>query len=326
MPGFPAFFLCSFVNMKWSLSIEIPSTPLLDYRDSYFLIGSCFTENMGAKLEEYGLSYYANPNGIVFNPHSIAKSCSRVMDGTPYQMEDLVYDKARDLHFCYDHHGSFSHSDSQKALTQMNRALVEAKKEISKAKIIVTLGTAWVYEHVSDSAIVANCHKQEGSKFRRRKLSVEEVLANLNKIRALFPDQLIIWTLSPIRHIKDGVQENSRSKAVLLEAIHQQVENSSNCHYFPAYEIMMDELRDYRFYSEDMIHPNQQAKDYIWRRFCESYLNDRSLDYMRETESLLKSMAHKPLHPDSAPALKFETGLDEKINSHNKKWQVNLTK
>lgn len=294
------------------MEFRIPLRPgrlpaFIGFDDGVLLSGSCFTEHMADRMRRHKFRVLENPHGVLFNPVSIASSLVRAIDGEPYSTFDLF--RANGLWNNWDFHGRFSDPDPDAALESMNASVARANAFLRDAGwLFLTLGSAWVYL-LSDGRIVANCHKAPDSLFTRRLLTPEEVNAALdNLLHRLFqvnPDMRVILTVSPVRHMRDGYVENNRSKAVLLQAVHHLAGKFEGIHYFPAYELVVDDLRDYRFYAEDMVHPNHQATTYVWERFAESAFSGQTREAMKEIAALSAAMAHRPLHPDSSLHAEF---------------------
>ncbi|MFV8344912.1 GSCFA domain-containing protein [Flavobacterium sp. ZB4P13] len=293
----------------------------LDYNSKIVSLGSCFAENISEKFQYFKFQNAINPFGIIFNPVSIEKIIDKAIHTTLFTEEDIFFYNER--WHCFDVHSDLSNSNKEDLLASLNAILESTKLQLHQASyVIITYGTSWVYRNIESDSIVANCHKVPQKKFQKELLSVETIKESLVKttklIHSVNPDCNIIFTVSPVRHIKDGFVENQRSKSHLISAIHQVLEESEICNlksviYFPSYEIMMDELRDYRFYAEDMLHPNQVAIDYIWKRFKETSISEAAFATMEEVESIQKSLSHRPFNPDSESHLKFESKLREKI-------------
>ena len=301
------------------LSTQIPVKKNLhnqiDYNSELILIGSCFTENIGKKLSHYKFKSNQNPLGILFHPKAIECLITNALNKKQYSESDIFLQNER--WHCFDAHSSLSSPNKNELLTTLNNRINSTYEQLKKAShIIITLGTSWVYRHISSDKIVANCHKIPQKKFLKEILSVDEITENLSAINSLIKSVnkniSITYTVSPVRHLKDGFIENQRSKSHLTSAIHQIIEPRKNIHYFPSYEIMMDELRDYRFYSEDMIHPNKTAINYIWEKFCATYISDEALKTMQEIETIQKGLEHKPFNPKSEAHLKFLNNLQQK--------------
>ncbi|RKF04245.1 GSCFA family protein [Tenacibaculum lutimaris] len=288
---------------------------LINYNSKLLLLGSCFSENIGNKLSYYKFQSEQNPFGILFHPKAIETFITKTTNKEKYTENDVFFHNER--WHSFDAHSVLSSSSKEELLTSLNNNITSAFQQLKSAShVIITLGTAWVYREIATDIIVANCHKIPQKKFLKELLTVEEVSESLEAINSLIksinPETTIIYTLSPIRHIKDGFVENQRSKAHLLSAIHQTNEPRNNTHYFPSYEIMMDELRDYRFYAEDMIHPNQTAINYIWEKFSEVWFSEEAIETMKEVETIQKGFAHKPFNPNSEAHLLFLKKLQQK--------------
>jgi len=288
---------------------------LINYNSKLLLLGSCFSENIGNKLSYYKFQSEQNPFGILFHPKAIETFITKTTNKEKYTENDVFFHNER--WHSFDAHSVLSSSSKEELLTSLNNNITSAFQQLKSAShVIITLGTAWVYREIATDTIVANCHKIPQKNFLKELLTVEEVSESLEAINSLIksinPETTIVYTLSPVRHIKDGFIENQRSKAHLLSAIHQTNKPRNNTHYFPSYEIMMDELRDYRFYAEDMIHPNQTAINYIWEKFSEVWFSEEAIETMKEVETIQKGFAHKPFNPNSEAHLLFLKKLQQK--------------
>lgn len=287
-----------------------------NYLNRGLIIGSCFAENIGNRLSGLGFNSVCNPFGVVYNPLSLARQVDRLMQisaGERYKDTDLV--EFDGLWHSFDHHGSFSNSNKDAVLASINScSTINTKFDY----IIITLGSAWVY--CKDGEVVANCHKFPAKEFIRKRLSVAECVEALMRTISLYPDAKFVFTVSPIRHIKDGLAENSLSKATLRCAIGEICERHKNCIYFPSFEIVMDELRDYRFYAEDMLHPSKQSVNYIFDRFSEAFFDAPTKEYIAEIDALLNMHNHRPLHSDSSSYTKFKATTASKIEASKKKY------
>lgn len=310
-----------FINMAdYRLALQIPPfDQKINLRQQVFLSGSCFTEHMTAQLAEHKFTTLENPNGILFNPVSIAESIVSYIERKQYHDEDLFY--YNELWNSWDHHSRFSHPDKQTALQQINASQQSANTFLKQADwMIITLGSAFVYERTdqltptddfknSKNPIVANCHKVPVDKFRKKLLTTEDVFTALDNLRyrlMLFnPKIKLIYTISPVRHARDGLIDNNRSKATLIHAVHHVVEKFDNHYYFPAYELVIDDLRDYRFYAEDMIHPNYLATGYVWEKFVAACVDPSCYAPMKAIEKINIALKHRPFHPSSAAHQKF---------------------
>lgn len=304
--------------MQFSTPIPISKySNAIDYNSKIVSIGSCFAENMGEKLSYYKFQNTVNPFGIIFNPFSLEKIISRCVAKKYFTEDDIFFHN--DLWHCYEVHSELSNVDKDNFLTNLNQLIDETNKRINEAThFIITLGTSWVYKLISTNEIVANCHKVPQKEFTKSLLSAEEVEQSLKNIisnlTSIKPNIKFIFTVSPVRHSKDGFVENSVSKAHLLSAVYKIVSsNSSILNYFPSYEIMMDELRDYRFYANDMLHPSQQAIDFIWIKFFENYIDKKEFQLMQEICNIQKGLAHRPFNPNTISHQKFLTSVNQKI-------------
>jgi lysophospholipase L1-like esterase len=293
----------------------------IDYNSKIVSLGSCFAENMGDKFQYFKFQSATNPFGIIFNPVSIERIINRVVNDILFTEEDIFFHNER--WHCFEVHSDLSHSNQGEFLVNLNQILVETKKQLQEAThIIITYGTSWVYRNIEKGAIVANCHKVPQKQFSKELLSVtaiqESIENTIRLIQTINPNCSFIFTISPVRHLKDGFVENQWSKANLITAVHNNLQskicNLKSAVYFPSYEIMMDELRDYRFYAEDMLHPNQTAIDYIWERFGESFIDENSFKTMKEVQEIQKGLNHRSFNPDSEQHLKFISKLHQKIN------------
>lgn len=277
--------------MKLQTIVDIkPSEWKIGYEDKILMLGSCFSDEIGRQMEERKMAVTCNPFGTLYNPLSIAQAIHMT------ELPELVeYDG---LWHSMAHHGAFSRATREEAeeavrfsVATMQRALTEA------TAVIVTFGTAWVYE--MDGKIVGNCHKMPEKNFIRRRLTVEEIVTAWQPILAQYPDKHWLFTVSPIRHIRDGLHENQLSKATLLMAVERLVESQKSkveSRYFPSYEILLDELRDYRFFADDLVHPSGLAVQYIWERFCETFCTPKTVNAMNIVHKEWKLAHHRPLH------------------------------
>ena len=298
-----------------NLLTKIPLTKsknTIDYSSQLLLLGSCFSENIGAKLEYYKFQGLQNPFGILFHPLAIERLIEKSVNQELFTEED-VFNENQQWH-SFDAHSSLSNPSKEQIITDLNNAISRTSTQVNTAShIIITLGTAWVYRKTSSNKVVANCHKVPQSNFTKELLSVEEVVKSLKQVitfvQSVNPTVQFIFTVSPVRHLKDGFLENQRSKAHLIAAIHQ-VLNEDRVSYFPSYELMMDELRDYRFYAKDMIHPNETAIEYIWEKFVEVWLASNTSSTMKKIEKVQKGMLHKPFNENSDQHQKFLVKLN----------------
>lgn len=293
----------------------------IKYSDHVLLMGSCFAENVGGLLLENKFSCDVNPFGILYNPLSIAKALRQMLDGKVYTMDDL-FDSGGQWH-SWMHHSSFSSTDADECLNRINSRLEKAASALPRTSwLIMTWGTAFVYE--KDSEVVGNCHKQPDRLFTRRLLDVDTICGEWNdtlrEVKQRFPGLKVMLSVSPIRHLKDGLHGNQISKSVLLLAIDRLCRELDFCHYFPSYEIVMDELRDYRFYAEDMLHPSPLAVKYIWECFCSTYMSKDTQRVMKEWADIQKGLAHRPFNPDSDAYRRFLSQIVLKIEELKEKF------
>ena len=282
--------------MKLYTSVDIAaSEKKIRYSDKILLLGSCFADNIGAKFEEHYFQTTINPYGTLYNPASIALSITD--SRCPTADTRIIHHNG--LWHSMMHHGTFSGVDKKEVMARCEQSREQLQGALNEAStIVVTFGTAWVYE--MNGEVVANCHKLPANRFTRRCLTVDEIVEMWQPIVGSMPDKHWIFTVSPIRQVKDGLHANQVSKAILLQAVDELRQS-----YFPSYEIMMDELRDYRFYAEDMVHPSQVAVDYIWQRFVDTYMSTDTQAEMRILHQLWRDCHHRLLHPDSEEAERF---------------------
>ena len=312
------------------ISVQKSSFPI-DYDSKIMLLGSCFAENIGKKFSYFKYQATTNPFGIIFNAVSLEKLIRRVVENKKFTENDIFF--YNELWYCYEVHSELSNPDKDLFLSHLNSILESTHRHIAAlTHCIITLGTSWVYSNIETHEIVANCHKVPQKQFTKELLSIEQTEKSLQNIILLIhsvnPNCHFIFTVSPVRHIKDGFIENTLSKAHLIAAIHSILNKkfstslevtNQNRNYFPSYEIMMDELRDYRFYAEDMLHPNQTAIDYIWLRFYEHYISESAVKLMEEVDAIQKGLAHRPFNPNTESHQKFLAQLNLKIETIKKK-------
>jgi len=300
--------------MQFRTKITIPkSDNPIDYNSKIVSLGSCFAENMAEKLGYFKFQNTCNPFGIIFNPVSIEKIINKAISQELFTEEDILFHNER--WHSFDVHSDWSNSNKEELIANLNVILKSTHQKISEAThIIITYGTSWVYRNIESKLIVANCHKVPQKQFSKEILSIETIENSIKNtislIQKVNPKAKIIFTVSPVRHLKDGFVENQQSKAHLIAAIHQILQSAA---YFPSYEIMMDELRDYRFYAEDMIHPNQVAIDFIWERFLETTISEESHSIIKEVETIQKGLQHRPFNPNSESHQQFLSKLQDKI-------------
>ena len=303
------------MQLQTQIPIKKQAKNTIDYNSKLLLLGSCFSDNIGDKLNYFKFQTSINPLGIHFHPRAIETLITNAINEKKYTSEDLIFQNER--WHCFDAHSNLSSSNKNDILNNLNTFILSTKKQLKEAShLIITLGTSWIYRFIELDSIVANCHKIPQKKFLKELLTINEITESLDAIYALIKtinkDINIIFTVSPIRHLKDGFIENTQSKSHLIAAIHSVIKDNKNTHYFPSYEIMMDELRDYRFYAEDMIHPNKTAINYIWEKFIDSWFTENSKQIMKEVDIIQKGMLHKPFNENSTQHQLFLENLEKK--------------
>lgn len=298
------------------LFTEVKITPLerkISYGDKLVFLGSCFADEVGSICHDLGFDALTNPFGVLFNPVSISNAIIRLKSGKQYTHNDVTSVGEGEFFCTFEHNTEFWSASEEGLLCHVNQELDTASQHFKSAKwVIVSLGTAWVYRHRNTLQIVSNCHKLPSQMFDRAMLTVDETTKILAEVVANSKDKNFIFTVSPLRHLKDGLHENQLSKATLLLAVDSVCKDNTNAFYFPAYEILLDELRDYRFYKEDMMHPTSQAVRHIWEKFCNFAITDESRLIMKEAEALQAMTRHRPMFPDSSQYHAFVKQKEEK--------------
>ena len=293
------------------------SSNKISYHTPVLFMGSCFTENVGNKMQEYKFPALVNPFGVLYNPVSVRHGLEILLDERDFNENDLNF--FNEQWFSFYHDTEYSNADKHNCLDKINTSVNLARKHLRSAKyLVITFGTAWIYQYLKTGNIVSNCHKIPSKEFERRKLGVEDIFVQwaklLNRIDELNPDLKIIFTVSPVRHWKDGAIQNQLSKSTLILAIHQLKKLFENVEYFPAYEIMMDDLRDYRFYADDMLHPSKVAVDYIWDQFSKTYFEKETTNIIKEIEKIIQAKNHRPLNSGTLNHKNFLKNQIELIN------------
>ena len=288
----------------------------IQYTSKIQLLGSCFSKNIGDLFAYYKFHSNQNPFGILFHPKAIETFVTNAINLKEYTEEDLFFLNER--WHCFDAHSSLSAPHKETLLNNLNTAIISLHKQLHDAThICITLGTSWAYRFIASGAFVANCHKVPQKEFLKELLSVDAITESLQKtlvlIRSMNPKASILFTVSPVRHLKDGFVENQQSKAHLLAAVHRITNPIKGIHYFPSYEILLDELRDYRFYAEDMIHPNQTAINYIWERFSDTWVSEDAKKTMKTVATIQRGLNHKAFNENSAQHQLFLKNLRDKI-------------
>lgn len=300
-----------------------PSQHKINYHTPVLFMGSCFTENIGDKMKELKFPALVNPFGVLYNPVSVRNALEILIDQKEFTESDL--NLFNDLWYSFYHDSEFSDPDMQQCLNKINSSTQIASKQIRNANyLIITFGTAWVYKFLKTGQLVSNCHKIPAKEFERSKLQTEAIFIEwsnlINRLNQLNKNLKIIFTVSPVRHWKDGAIQNQLSKSTLILAIHQLVSRFENISYFPSYEIMMDDLRDYRFYADDMLHPSKVAIDYIWDIFGNTYFEKETEEIIQQVEKIIRAKNHRPLNKDTSAHNKFIKSQIQLIKDLNKKY------
>jgi hypothetical protein len=305
--------------MQLSLQPDIPQlSPPITYRDNLLLIGSCFTENMSERLALHKFKTLSNPHGILFNPLSVAQSLDSYIDNRQYTTDDLFY--LNELWNSWDHHTRFSDIDQQSALDRINQSQQTAGGFIKTAGwVMITLGSSFQYYLKDSGRHVANNHRAPAQWFEKRLLDIHtitETLANtLQKLISINLHVQVLLTISPVRHIRDGVVDNNRSKARLIEAVHHLCGQFSQAHYFPAYELVIDILRDYRYYDIDFVHPNYLATSFVWEQFVNSCIDPPTRQLMKDVQDIATARSHRPRFPETEGHRKFLASYAQKVQA-----------
>lgn len=305
--------------MQFTTRTELPIGELeITHESGMLLIGSCFADNIGNRLKERKFRIDSNPFGVQYNPLSIASALQRIASGEPFsECSREIFGHNGQWHSIM-HHSDFSSNSKSGLLRNINSRLLQAHEAAKRCTlVIVTLGTAYAYSRKSDGLVVGNCHKLPAKEFDRRLLGIGEITAELGNViesyKALNKDVKFLFTVSPIRHLRDGAHDNQKSKGTLLLAIDELMSRHSCCHYFPAYEIVLDELRDYRFYAEDMLHPSAVAVEYIWECFGKCYFSDATKRLNNSIEEITRGLQHRPFDAKSEGYRMFIGSLVEKM-------------
>lgn len=296
---------------NFTTEVKIPeSKDKFNYNSKAIMLGSCFTENIGEQLAKYKFDVNINPFGVLYNPISVGNSLKILIENKEFFEEDLNF--ANDMWFSFSHHGRFSNPDVNDCLYSINTEIKKSSLDLANSDVLyITFGTSWVFELIDSGVIVSNCHKLPAKEFNRYRLDVDEIVKFYKELivsLSIFnPNLKIVFTVSPIRHWKDGAHGNQLSKATLLLAIEQLEELFEQVSYFPSYEIVMDELRDYRFYGEDMLHMNSTSVNYIWSRFLDTYMENDTLAVMKRVDKIVSAASHRPFNPDTINHQRFIT-------------------
>ncbi len=310
--------------------VQVPiSERRIHYSSRLMFIGSCFSESMADQFAEVKFMVDTNPFGIIYNPLSIKNSLLRLIGGKPFQASDLF--QQDELWHSFEHHSRFSGTDKDMVLQMINQRFHDAKESLKNADFLfITFGTSMVYELKMNRKIVANCHKIPSGEFIHRIVTLDEICTEyttlLQEIFNYNPDVYIVFTVSPIRHLKDGAHENQLSKATLLLAIDQLCKQYHQTMYFPSFELVMDDLRDYRFYNEDMLHPNALAIKYIWEKVKNCFMDSETIRFMGEIEKVVLAFQHRPFNSKSNAFRDFSDKLVENIKILKREYNIDLSK
>jgi hypothetical protein len=297
----------------------------IQLQDPIITAGSCFADCMGGKFQENKFKILANPFGTIYNPISLHKQYLKTMNNSGVDEGNII--KNQGLYFHYNFHSQFAGETREELVETLNKKISQAHEMLKSARwFIITWGTAWIYQLEDTNDVVANCHKQPQNNFKKTLLDNKDIIEDFKNFYAALkkfnPDIQIILTISPVRHIKDTLSMNMVSKSILRVAAHLLSDEYNDIHYFPAYEIMMDELRDYRFYKEDMIHPTSQAEDYIWEKFKGVSIDKDTNDFIQQWQEIHKALAHKPFNASSEAHQKFLQKIIQKLEQMNDKVDV----
>ncbi|KFE97488.1 hypothetical protein IX39_19595 [Chryseobacterium formosense] len=317
--------------MKFRTEVDIkPSPKKIEIEDKIFSIGSCFASEMSDLFHKGQLQTVNNPFGTIFNPFSINNSVKRLHDSAFYHEDELI--AYHDEFISLDHHTSFDTRYIHQTLDKINAKIEEGNRFLQETNwVIITYGTSFIYEFEPKKKLVANCHKIPQKFFEKRLLtnqeltdSIYDTIINLEDICK--DDVQILFTVSPVRHTKDGMTENQLSKSKLITTVHEVISQFENCHYLPIYEILMDDLRDYRFYKEDLIHPNSQAVNYIFEKFGEAYFSDEAKDFIKENFKINKALEHRTNDEKDPKFIEFKEKLNQRIEVQKQKVKHSIFK
>jgi hypothetical protein len=297
----------------------------ISYDSTLLFIGSCFSDNIGSKFKERRFEAGINPFGVLYNPESVKRGLEILLEKSIFD-EGLLFEH-RGLWNSFYHHGRFSGVDKKTVLKNINKNIIRGHELLKNAGFLfVTFGTSWVYRNVDDGMVVANCHKLPASRFNRFRLGVDDIVDGYDELIARMKefnrDLKIIFTVSPVRHLKDGAHGNQLSKATLLLAVDKLTEKHENVFYFPAYELVMDDLRDYRFYADDMVHPSAQAVDYIWENISDVYFDKKAKVFVKEMDKIIKAREHRPFNEKSKEYQMFVSGLLRRLDEIKKQFTL----
>lgn len=316
--------------MKFHSGFDIKKLiPSIHHRHTLLLMGSCFTENIGEKLRRHKFTTLENPNGILFNPVSVAEAIHSYTNNRQIGLADIF--QHNETWHSWKHHSRFSGITAEDCVAKINTSTANAHAYLKQAHyLLITLGSAWVYTltnqaaNAEEGSVAANNHKAPANWFTRRLMTAAETFDIINtmlqQLMLFNPRLQVIFTISPVRHLREGMIDNNRSKAVLIQAVHQLVEQTRQTHYFPAYELVIDDLRDYRFYAEDLVHPNYQATQYVWEKFTEASMNEETRSLMKEIAEINLAVQHKPFNPSTIQHRHFLLSYQTKVRLLKEKY------
>jgi len=296
----------------------------ISYDSTLLFVGSCFSDNIGNKFRERRFRTEINPFGVLYNPESVKQDLEILLE-RKFFGEELLFEHLG-LWQSFYHHSRFSGVDKKAVLDNINRNISKGHEILKSVDLLfITFGTSWVYQYVDNGLVVANCHKLPASKFKRFRLSVEDIVESygglITKLKEFNRNLKIVFTVSPVRHLKDGAHGNQLSKSVLLLAVEELAEKHDEVFYFPAYELVMDDLRDYRFYAEDMVHPGSLAVEYIWERLSEVYLDKKAKAFVKEMDKVIKAARHRPFNKNSKDYQRFVENTLVRLNEIKKQFK-----
>lgn len=305
-------------KFRTEITVE-PFQHKIEPHTKVMFMGSCFANNIGDKFNNCKLEASVNPFGVIFNPASVASTLTSIISNKKYANSDLRF--YNDVWLSFEHHSTFSNPDKNKCLQNINNNCHQAFNYLSQCEyVFITFGSAWVYQSKETNQIVSNCHKYPADCFNRYMLSIDEIVNTyetlLTQLLEFNPNLKIVFTVSPVRHWKDGAHGNQISKSILLLAIDTLCRSFDNCNYFPAYELLMDDLRDYRFYADDMLHPSSFAIEYIWQKFEQCFFSDNTLQYKKEMLNLTKALNHRAVNVNSESHQLFLKNQLKKIKGY----------
>lgn len=309
--------------MNFHLQFPIPSFPeKIKYSQQFLFFGSCFAENIGETMQDYKFNVKINPHGVLYNPLSITVALRRYMENKEMQENNLFF--ANDCWNSWEHHSRFSNTDKQNCINEINSSISSAHEVLKNAEwLFITFGSAFVYKRKDTGELVGNCHKIPQKEFTKYLLTANEIILDynnlINQLRQINPKLKIVFTVSPVRYMRDGAIENTLSKARLMEAVHGLVDQHTNAFYFPAYELVIDDLRDYRFYKTDLVHPNEQAIEYVFEKLMTATFDEETKSLFEKIKELKAAASHRPFNATTEAHKKFKsTYLDRCIQLKEK--------